>query len=80
MVENYKVLLVTLRAVLLKGFQAAPLQIKFLVVSSMVSQIFVVGLVNLVDETVVNVVELVLRQLLFQFVIYIFQVFLILPQ
>ena len=80
MVENYKVFLVTLRAVLLKGFQAAPLQIKFLVVSSMVPQIFVVGLVNLVAETVVNVVELVLCQLLFQFVIYIFQFFLMLPQ
>ena len=57
----------TLRAVLLKGLQAAPLRMMFLVVNSMVPQILVVDLVRLLAETVVNLVGLVVCQLMFQF-------------
>ena len=42
---------------------------KFLVVISIVPQILVVGLVHLVAETVVNIFGLVVRQLLFQFLV-----------
>ena len=59
----------TLMAALLTGIQAAYLQINFMVVSSMVPIILVVGLVHLVADTVVNPVELVVRQLLFQFLV-----------
>ena len=51
------------------GFQANPLQMKFLVVSSVVPLIFVAGLVHLVTETVVDVVGLVVCQLLFNFLL-----------
>ena len=42
---------------------------KFMVVISIVPKILVVGLVHLVAETVVNIVGLIIRQLLFQFVV-----------
>ena len=42
---------------------------KFLVVSSIVPQILIAGMVHLVDEMVVNLVGLVLCQLLFNFVV-----------
>ena len=51
------------------GFQANPLQMKFLVVSSVVPLIVVAGLVHLVTETVVDVVGLVVCQLLFNFLL-----------
>ena len=59
----------TLGEALLTDFQAAPLRMKFLVVNYMVPQILVAGLVQLVAETVVNLVELVINQLLFQFLV-----------
>ena len=40
---------------------------KFMVVSYIVPQILVAGLVHLLADTVVNLVVLVVRQLLFQF-------------
>ena len=54
---------------LLTDFRADPLRITFLVVNYMVPQILVAGLVQLVAETVVNLVELVINQLLFQFLV-----------
>ena len=45
------------------------MQMKFMVVISIVPQILVVGLVHLLAETVVNIVGLIIRQLLFQFVV-----------
>ena len=59
----------TLMAPLLTYFQAAPLRMNFLVVSSVVPLILVEGLVILVAETIINLVELVVCQLLFQFVV-----------
>ena len=56
-------------APLLTYFQAAPLRMNFLVVSSVVPLILVEGLVILVAETIINLVELVVCQLLFQFVV-----------
>ena len=41
----------------------------FMVVSSMVPLILVEGLVRLVDEMVVSLVDLIVRQLRFQFVV-----------
>ena len=54
---------------LLTDFQADPLQMKFLAVSSMVTQILVTVLVCLVAEMVVRLVEFVVHQLLFHFVV-----------
>ena len=45
------------------------MQINFLVVSSIVPQILVAGLVHLLAETVVNIFGLVVRQLMFQFLV-----------
>ena len=45
------------------------MQMKFMVVISILTKILVVGLVYLVAETVVNIVVLIIRQLLFQFVV-----------
>ena len=59
----------TMRAALLTDSHAAPLRMKFPVVSSMIPIILVAGLVHLVSEMVVNLVELVVYQLLFQFVV-----------
>ena len=42
---------------------------KFLVVSFIISLILVAGMVHLVSDTVVNLVGLVARQLLFQLVV-----------
>ena len=58
-----------LGAVLLTDFQAAPLWMKFMIVSSMVPQILVAGMLRLVAEMVVSLVGLVVHQLLFQFVV-----------
>ena len=57
----------TLRAALRTDFQSAPLQMTFLVVSSIVSRILVAGLVYLLDETVVSIFKLVVCQITFQF-------------
>ena len=59
----------TPRAELLKYFQVDPMWMTFMVVRSMVTPILLEGLVHLVAETVVNIFELVVRQLLFQFVV-----------
>ena len=59
----------TLREVLLTDFQADPLWMKFLAVSYMTPQIFLAGLVGLVDEMVVRLDELVVLQLLFLFLV-----------
>ena len=45
------------------------MQINFLVVSSIVPQILVAGMVHLLAATVLNLVGLVVCQLLFQFVV-----------
>ena len=55
----------TIRADLLTDFQAAPLQMKFLVDNYMVPRILVVDMVRLVAEAVVNLVELVVHQIFF---------------
>ena len=59
----------TPRAELLKYFQVDPMWMTFMVVRSMVTPILLEGLVHLVAETVVNIFELVVHQLLFQFVV-----------
>ena len=57
----------TLRAVMLTYSRTAPLRMTFLVVSSIVPLILVAGLVRLVAETFLSLVESVVRQLLFHF-------------
>ena len=59
----------TLMAPLLTYFQADPLRMNFLVVSSIVPIILVEGLVILVSETVINLVEFLVCKLLLQFVV-----------
>ena len=53
----------------LKIWSVSCLGVLFLFYLSIVPQILVVGLVHLVAETVVNIVGLIVRQLLFQFVV-----------
>ena len=58
----------TRRAALLTYYQAAPLRMKFMVVSYMVPRILESGLLHLVSDNVVNIVELVVHKLLFQYI------------
>ena len=58
-----------LRTAILTGFQEDSLQMTFLVVSFMIPQILVAGLVHMEPEKVVNLVQSLVRQLMFRFVV-----------